>query len=435
MKIFFGWWIVAGSVLARSLSGGLNAYGVSAFFLPLAEEFGTGRAALSGAISLSRLEAGLIGPVEGYLVDRFGPRKLMFAGIFLMGLGFILMSQINSLALFYVVYIVGITLGSSIGIGFPTQVAVANWFRRKRGIAMGIAGSGVGLGGVIVPFLAWAIANFGWRSAAIVVGLIIWAFGFPIATLMRHRPEAYGYLPDGDVAPRQTSPTAEAHSNHAEIRSANTVADEEESFTVMEAMRTKAFWLISIGFSLRLMVTSAVVIHQIPFLIGMGIAPEVAGAILGSLGVVSIAGRFGFAFLADRMEPRYLTALCCALLAAGMFILMNSTTTWHLILYIAVYAPGYGGLTSLMPIMKANYFGPKSFGQVLGISGLVQMVGTVSGPFLAGLVYDLTGSYQIAFFTFAIAGLLAMIIFLVSRRPTKRSTPAVGTPMLSQTPS
>ncbi len=435
MKIFFGWWIVAGSVLARSLSGGLNAYGVSAFFLPLAEEFGSSRAALSGAISLSRLEAGLIGPVEGYLVDRFGPRKLMFAGIFLMGLGFILMSQVHSLALFYVVYIVGITLGSSIGIGFPTQVAVANWFRRKRGIAMGIAGSGVGLGGVIVPFLAWAIANYGWRSAAVVVGLIIWAFGFPIAMLMRHRPEDYGYLPDGDTVPRGVTPAVDTGSHGAEAHSTRVLVDEEESFTIMEAIKTKAFWLISVGFSLRLMVTSSVVIHQIPFLIGMGIAPEVAGAILGSLGVVSIAGRFGFAFLADRMEARYLTAFCCGLLAAGMFILMNSTTTWHLILYIAVYAPGYGGLTSLMPIMKANYFGPKSFGQVLGISGLVQMVGTVSGPFLAGLIYDLTGSYGLAFLIFAIAGLVAMMIFLISRRPSKRPSAPLGTPVLSQTPS
>ena len=386
MKVFFGWWIVLGSTIVRALSGGLNSYAMSAFFLPLVREFGASRAALSGAVSLSRIEAGLIGPAEGYLADRLGPRKIMFAGVFLMGLGFILMSKVSSLLWFYVVYVTMITLGSSIGISYPAQVAVANWFVKRRGIALGIAGSGVGIGAVFVIPLTWVISTYGWRGAAVAAGIIIWGVGFPIALIMRHRPEQYGMLPDGEPGPKMLQESDRPPSVVTHQAPASSALD-EESFTIVQALTTRAFWLIAIGFPLRQMVTGAVVVHQIPFLESVGYSTTIAATILGSLGVVSVGGRFGFAWLADYVEKRYIAALCCFLLGSGMLVLVNVHTTWQLVLLLLVYAPGYGGLTTMMPLIKADYFGRKAFGMILGVSGLIQMVGTVVGPLFAGWVW------------------------------------------------
>ncbi|MBM2827387.1 MAG: transporter [Dehalococcoidia bacterium] len=227
-------------------------------------------------------------------------------------------------------------------------------------------------------------------------------------------------LPDGDKEP---PPSNDASTSNTDVH--GRISDDAldtESFTVRQAMATKAFWLISIGFSLRLMVTGAVVVHQIPYLESIGIPTAAAATILGSLGVVSVVGRFGFAWLADRYNKQYITAFCCALLGFGMLILVSAQSTWHLILYLIVYAPGYGGLTTMMPLIKADYFGRKAFGTILGVSGLIQMVGTVTGPFFAGWVYDVTQSYHIAFLTFSGASFLSMVIFLLAKRPVKKDT-------------
>jgi sugar phosphate permease len=196
-RIFYGWWIVVASTVAAGLSGGLYFFGFSTFFLPLIQDFSWSRAALSGAFSFSKLEGGIMGPVGGFLVDRLGPRTVMLAGVSLMGAGFILISRIDSLVTFYLVFIFFIAAGCTIGLQQAPMVAVANWFIQKRGLAMGIVTSGMGLGGLAVPFLAWLIVSSGWRTAAVVSGLAVWVVGIPLALAMRHRPEDQGLLADG----------------------------------------------------------------------------------------------------------------------------------------------------------------------------------------------------------------------------------------------
>ena len=156
-RIFYGWWIVLASAIAFALEGGIYFYGFSAFFIPIVSEFGWSRAAISGAFSFSRIEGAIIGPIGGLLIDKFGPRKIMFLGITIMGIGFILLSRIDSLVTFYLVFILLIAMGSTVGIQMTTLVAIVNWFKKKRGTAMGIGLSGVGVGGLIVPALAWLI--------------------------------------------------------------------------------------------------------------------------------------------------------------------------------------------------------------------------------------------------------------------------------------
>ncbi len=182
-----------------ALSAGINFHGFSNFIIPLSREFGWNRTTISAAFSLARLEAGLFGPIEGWFVDKLGPRRLVLFGVPLMALGYVLMSQVNSLFFFLIVYVLFISLGSSIGTGSPMTAAVANWFDRKRGLAFGIMWSGVGIGGLFVPALGWLIEEFGWRDASLIIGIFLFVAGTPIGFVMRHRPEPYGYLPDGYI--------------------------------------------------------------------------------------------------------------------------------------------------------------------------------------------------------------------------------------------
>ena len=396
--LFYGWWIVIGATLGWALNGGVYFYGFGTFFLPLQSTFGVGRAAISGAISLSRMETGLLGPIGGFLVDRFGPRRIMLFGVALQGTGFILLSQVTTIYQFYVVFVLLVAFGGGLGFAQPLMAAVANWFIRRRGLAFGIATSGIGLGGFIVPGLAWIITTYGWRVAFVFSGLTTWAVGIPIALLMRHRPEQYGYLPDG-------------------------AAPQEVDFTARQALKTSAFWLLGVAFALRVMVSGSMVIHLVPFMQDSGISTGIAALALGSLAVTSVVGRLGFGWLGDRFGRKQMVMLALVLMTLSMFVVSLATATWHIAVFFVLYAPAYGGLASMMHALRGDYFGRTAFATITGFMSTLMAAGTIIGPFFAGYVYDTTGSYRIAFATFAFASLLSLALIAVVRRPTLEEPP------------
>ena len=428
--IFYGWRIVSAAFIAWALYGGFYFYGFSAFFMSFVNEFGWSRAALSGVFSLSRLEGGILGPVSGFLVDKFGPRRMMILGIIIMGAGFILLSRIDSLLTFSLVFILCIALGGTIGIQQAPIVAITNWFIKKRGTAIGVGLSGMGLGGALVPVMAWLIVQYDWRTAVIILGIALWVMGIPLAFVMRHRPEQYGYLPDGEtkeINARQNEPqVAEALQPPLMASTKERGSAQEINFTARQALKTKAFWLLALIFGLRQFVISAIVVHQIPFLTGIGISPEVAATVLGSIAMISVAGRLGFGRLADIFEKKYLMVITLGLITLGCFILANAQTLWHVIVFLVIYSPAYGGGSTLMQAIRAEYFGRQYFGSIMGFMDLAQIFGLTLGPVFAGLMYDATGSYRLAFITFAITAAVAMMLMLIARRPTNISIEATG---------
>lgn len=196
-RLFYGWWIVLACGCLQILGSGFFYYGLSTFFLPLTRDFGWSRALTSSAFSLHRLEGGIIAPVVGFAFDRLGPRRLVTLGVALAGAGFVILSQVGSFAGFVLSVLVA-SAGFSCGFGAVGMATVANWFIRRRTTALGLLMTGSGAGGLMVPVLAWLIENHGWRAAALAVGVVIWLFGLPLSQVVRHRPEAYGLLPDGD---------------------------------------------------------------------------------------------------------------------------------------------------------------------------------------------------------------------------------------------
>ena len=404
---FYGWWIVIAGGAGMSIASGINFHGFGNFMIPLTSEFGWSRTVVSAVFSLARLESGLLGPIEGFFVDRIGPRRLMLVGIPLMGIGYILLSRVNSLAAFFLVYVLAITLGNSLGMSTPITTAVANWFNRKRGLAFGIMWSGVGLGGFLVPALGWTIDRFGWRDAAMFVGIGLIVVGVPIAAVMRHRPEQYGYLPDGR-APDDDEATGRPSQ-----------PDLSQDFTAREALRTSSFWFLALSITARSLVSGGVGLHMVPYFIGLGASPVNAAVLAGSVGVMSIPGRFGLSTMGDFVERRYLMAASLAVMTIAIVFMARATSIGGAIPSLIVFAAAQGGISVIPQSLIAEYFGRRSYATIQGFRSSIQMAGIIVGPIISGYVFDTTGSYRIAFLGFAAAAVVSMVLVLFAKPPKR----------------
>ncbi|MBI2210038.1 MAG: MFS transporter, partial [Deltaproteobacteria bacterium] len=268
------WWLVIAGCLAHAVNTGLSYFGMSAYFPSFEREFGWSRTAISGAFSLARVESGLFGPLEGYATDRLGPPKMMFIGIGVGTLGFLCLSQVNSLPMLYAVIVLGIVMGSSLGYNMPISVAIAHVFRARRSLAFGIYRMGPGLSGPLVPLVGWMIGLWGWRTAAVASAFILLCIGLPLASLIAR------------VYRDHTTAAEEAPGSKARAVSQPHGASESQ-FTLSEAMRTTSFWMLSIAMGLRHMVTEGVSVHFVILLVDRGWSTEAASGLLGISALIS----------------------------------------------------------------------------------------------------------------------------------------------------
>ncbi len=407
-KFFFGWWIVIAGGFGMAISSGINFHGFGNFIIPLSEEFGWSYGVIAIVFSVARLESGMLGPIEGMAVDRIGPRRLMMVGIPLMGLGYILMSRINSLASFFVVYIFFIALGNSLGMSTPITAAVANWFSRRRGLAFGIQWSGVGLGGLFVPGVGWMVAHYGWRDAAAIVGVGIAAIGVPIAAVMRHRPEQYGYYPDGK-APE------EAHNRGGAPRPPS--LDLSNDFTAKEALKTSSFWYLTLSIMARSLVSGGVGLWLVPFFVDLGASAVAAATLAGAVGVMSIPGRFGLSALGDYVNKRYVMVASLAMMSVSIVFMARSSSVTQVIPALVAYAAAQGGISVIPQSLIADYFGRRSYATIQGFRSSVQMLGIIMGPIISGFIFDRTDSFELAFYAFSVAALVSMGLVFMARPP------------------
>ena len=253
---------------------GVWFYGFSVIFKAILGEFGWARAVTAGAFSLARLEGGLEGPFVGWLIDRVGPRKMAFLGATIAGLGYVLLARMNSLVALYVLFGGVIAFGYNAGFSHAGTAAVANWFIKKRGRALGLYTLGAGVGGAtIVPLIGWLISQYDWRTVVALIGIGMWVIIIPLSSVLRHKPEQYGQLPDGE-APLQEqtlpkeSPPLQSSSVETEIK----VRPEEIDFTWREALRTGTFWILLLGGSARSIGMSSIILHEVAYLTDIGIS-------------------------------------------------------------------------------------------------------------------------------------------------------------------
>lgn len=413
-RIFYGWWLALAGLLGGTLQGLFFGFGFSAFFLPIQSELQTSRAGLSVAFSLSQLEAGITGPVNGYLIDRLGPRRIMTIGYLIFGCGFMVVSQVHSIYAFYAAYVL-MALGSSLSGFLPVSATITNWFARRRAIAVGVSQSGEGLGGMLVPLLALSISTFGWRATALGIGPILMVLGLPVASLFRRRPEEFGLRPDGD-RPAALAPVGSA-SLHPRAEA------EETSLTPREALKTPAFWLISAAHSLTLFMVSGVMVHQIPALVSVGLSYNAAAVVLSVNTACTVVGRLAFGFLGDRFNRQYALAACFLLQAVAVVVLASAQSIGMALVFAVLYGFSFGGRGPLLISIRGDFFGPRAFATIMGMSQTVLMAGTIIGPVFAGWVYDVSGSYRVAFMVMAAINVFAMGVLLAARKPMLASKP------------
>jgi len=299
-NIFYGWWIVLAAAFMSILAGGTFFYGFTVFFNPIRLTFGWTAAATSLAYTVRNLESGFLTPVVGILADKINPRKLLLIGWAVAGLGFLLMSRIDSLWAFYGSFLI-IAVGFSFGAWIVLTTVVARWFNKNRSRAFTLIGVGYGLCGVLAPLMLLSINNFGWRTSLVIIGAVIWIIGLPLCFVIRDRPSRYGYLPDGGTAtvlplheetpdsPSETVPATRARDSSA------TSLD----LTVKAALKTRAFWLLSLAFLCQHMATSALLVHIVPYLESEGFSSEIAATGVTGLTLATRFGRVGFGFFGD----------------------------------------------------------------------------------------------------------------------------------------
>jgi MFS family permease len=408
-RLFYGWWIVGASAVLFIFAGGTTLYGFTAFFNPINREFGWTRAVTSLAFTLRDVEGGIAQPIAGFTVDRVGPRRLILFGMVVLGLGFVLMSRINSLGAFFGTFAI-VALGMSAGLGMGQYAAVANWFVRKRALALGLISTGYGLSGAMTPVLVWLIDLYGWRSALVILGVAMWAIGIPLALVIRDKPQKYGYLPDG--ADPGDLPSAEPASPTPAAG-----LQGKPGLSAKEAIRTRTFWLLISFYSLTGLSLAALWVHEIPYLTDVGISAQTAALTMTGITLASLLGRLGFAWLGDLWDKRALLAAAMVLQSIGVLIFAYVESPWSLIPFILTFGPGYAGVFPLVPALQADYYGLKAFGSIRGLLTVGWAISGVGGPLLAGWIYDVTGGYRLAFLLFAAATFTAIPVALAMRPP------------------
>ena len=409
-RVFYGWWIVAAGFAIQWTVGALLFHPFGLYVVEFEEQFGWNRTKLSIAFSLARVEDGLLGPFQGWMLDRFGPRAVMRVGVVLFALGFVAFSMMNSLATFYLTFLL-MAVGAALAGFLSVTTAVVNWFVRRRTLAVGIALIGVAGGGLATPVIAFLLEEVGWRTTALISAAIVISIGLPAAQLVRHRPEPYGLRPDGDPVPTSTGGASDGQFI-------------EVSMTVQQALRSRAFWAISFAHAAALLVVSAVMVHFVAH-VGeqLGYSRGEAASLITLLTVMVILGQIGGGWAGDRTSSRLIIAVCLLGHAVAMLLLTFATSLWMVVAFALLHGVAWGVRGPVILSMRAEYFGPHSFGKIMGFSSLIVMLGMIIGPIFAGLVYDSTGSYEIGFTLLAIIAGAGSVLMLFAGSPPPRPGP------------
>jgi MFS family permease len=392
LPFFYGWVIVVVTFVTMGI--GVNARtAFSLFYPPILQEFGWERGVTAGAFSFGFVVSAIASPLIGRLMDRGGPRAVMELGIALMG-GGLLLAPLTS-APWHLYVTIGVMVGAgSVCLGYSGfSLFLPNWFVRRRGLAIGIAFAGVGIGSVtLLPWVQYVIEQTGWRTACTSIGLMVLIVLAPINLLLRKRPEDIGLLPDGEAAP--TAMSAKPVSN---VVDPAWVATE---WTLSRALHTARFWWICLGYFCGLYIWYAVQVHQTKFLLDIGFSPNVGVWALGVVSLLGIPGQIVLGHASDRIGREAIWAISClgfAICFAALVALKFHPSLW--LVYLMVFtqgALGYG-LTSIMGAVVLEIFQGANYGSIFGTIMLSALAGGAAGPWVTGLLHDLTGTYTIAF--------------------------------------
>jgi MFS family permease len=418
--VFYGWWIVGSCFLIAMFTSGIVGWGFTAIIEPVVQELGCSYAQISVAASLRGLEVGLLAPVTGMLADRWGARRLIFGGLVMVAAGYLLLSRATSLATFYGAFAL-VALGFSACSATVLITAVSKWFRKRASLAVGIVNSGWGFSGLVVPLVVGLIYLYQWRTTMVILALAVLLIGLPLSMLVRHRPERYGYLPDGEKVERTAS---EGVLDSVQVTEINVKAK--------QALRTPTFWHISVSLLFHGMIVSATATHVMPYLSSIGFSRETSALAASAMPLLSVIGRLGFGWLGDRANRVKIAAAAFIMVCLGMLCFSSASCAgaWMLIPFLILFSIGVGGNNTMRASLVIEFFGRESFGTLFGFVVGIMMIGFIVGPPLAGWTFDKWGAYQGIWMVFAGLSIVASIIVVTtpnidtSRNSEKGSQPS-----------
>ena len=388
-------------------------HAMSVWAVALESQFHWTRTQLGFALTFTRIEGGIMGPIEGYLTDKVGTRRMVLAGLVIMGFGFLFFGQVQNLWMFYAAYMV-MALGQGLGSWVPIMTLINHWFQRRRATAISLANVCSRLGVLLlVPALAWAVDpdqdRLGWSLTATCIGIFVLAVAFPLTRLIRNQPQEYGMFPDG-VAPV-------AAEQERAIAAGSRPASEIEDFTAVQALKTPAFWLIALGHGFTSMTMLAIMAHLGLLMKDQGFPVQTTAWLVAAYTVVATVFQVVGGYVGDRVPIRLALFGFTSIQAAAVVILTLSHNFTTLALFAVLFGIGSGGRNPLTVSIRGDYFGRKSFGKILGLSTVpMNVLLLISSP-LAGYMRDVQGTYTDAFLLLAALNLLGGVCFLAAKKP------------------
>lgn len=401
--LFYGWWIAVAAASIEFVVGGVFAQAYGAYVVALRSEFGWSATMLSLGFALVRVESGLLGPLQGWLVDRHGSRGVVSIGLCGMAIGLLLFSQVRSADMFFA-SVLFIAVGASLAGWVSLAAAVVTWFERRRSTALAIAFLGVYASPFVLPAVVASFSLVGWRTTAAFSAIAVLGIALPIAQLLRRSPARHatgetGVHGSGEPTPPLTAPHA---------------------FTLRDALAAPQFWYLSFGHASAMLVVSAVLVHLIPHLNGaLALSLSEASAFAVALSVLTIVGAVLGGLVGDRFSRRSLLVLCMGGHSVGLLLLASATSVWMVGAFAALHGLAWGVRGPLISAIRADLFGRTSYGAITGMSSVIVMLGSMAGPLVAGVTFDATGSYRLGFSILAGLAALGALLFVLA-------SPAVG---------
>lgn len=410
---FYGWWIVLAAILIQTLQAGLVFQGYGVYAAVLQDEFGWSKTLLAAGFALMQAVNGLGAPLQGWLLERYGARNVLRFGILMLVIGFVVFSRITNLNSFFVALAL-LAVGWSMGGFLSLTTAIVNWFERYRTTALALMQLGVGAGGLVVPLVAWSVSDYGWRTTALASGATMLLIALPLTQVIRRSPEPYGLQPDG--RPKEPEPQSAEQSSPPDTT-------HEHDFTLAEALRTRAFWFLGLGHALALMIVNAITVHAVIHLNeGLGYTLQAAASVIALMTACTMLGQLLGGILGDRINKRLLATIAMWLHAIGLLSLAYASSLAMVLLFAVSHGLAWGIRGPIMQSIRADYFGRRAFATIMGFSFFIAMLGTISGPLVAGTLADLYGTYRIGFTILAALAASGSVFFIFATRPVKRKS-------------
>jgi MFS family permease len=416
-KVFYGWWVVLAIFGLNILWGGALFQGFTVFFNPLKSALGLSALAVTVAIQMRALFAMVSAPLVGSAYDRFGPRPLFVASALVTASGIVALSFVTSVTTFFLTMFL-VSLGSVVWQGGIAPAAVAAWFRRHRGKALGLAQAGISLGGILIPLMVLIEETWGWRWLARAVAMLLIVVFIPIAMTLRHRPEQYGLQPDGAAGQSGSVPQSQLLPS-AQRQAAQTDAE----LTLRQTLRLRAFWFLIAGECLAGIGGQAVTVFFIPHLQAEGISLRVAGLAFTAVAFMGILGQPLFGYMADRWSKRLVLSISGVLGGCSIVLFAFVNSPWQLVPFAILYGLSARTAFSIAANLIAEYYGRRHYGKIQGV-----LVSTTNGlntvaTFLVAGMFDLTGSYATSLLVVGGLSLATPLAMLGATRPQPRSVP------------